>query len=196
MVEFVETNPQFNPGLLSFTLEYLLANKWPSNSLMGDYNTCDEDCDIGQTEPCGCTCNTNPFEWTDDEVCLTAFSVGCVDGWEGAPVDFSFCSLWPWQCSRPGGEDGKVACFFCLAAMLLSLRRPKPGFERFSAFGDGSAYDTRFDLSIWFASLQVYDFMKPVLSSLHGRAHGEKYVNEDATAEHPLGFAQVSVRTI
>lgn len=70
MVEFKETNPQFNPGLLSFTLEYLMANKWPSNSLMEDYNTCDEGCDIDQSEPCGCTCTTNPFEWTDDEVCL------------------------------------------------------------------------------------------------------------------------------
>lgn len=84
MVEFAEENPQFNPGLLSFALEYLLANKWPSNSLMEDYNTCDEECDIDQTEPCGCTCNTNPFEWTDDEVfnCFAPFAA-----WLGAPVD-------------------------------------------------------------------------------------------------------------
>lgn len=80
MVEFAEENPQFNPGLLSFALEYLLANKWPSNSLMEDYNTCDEQCDIDQTEPCGCTCNTNPFEWTDDEVFTCFCSVCCVVG--------------------------------------------------------------------------------------------------------------------
>lgn len=68
MVKFKEENTQFRQGLLTFALEFLVANKWPSNSLMEDYNTCDEDCDIEQAEPCGCTCNTNPFEWTDDEV--------------------------------------------------------------------------------------------------------------------------------
>lgn len=70
MVEFLEENPQFKQGLLTFALEYLIANKWPSNGLMEDYNTCDTDCDIEQTGSCGCTCNTDPFEWTDDEVCF------------------------------------------------------------------------------------------------------------------------------
>lgn len=83
MVEFAEENPQFSPGLLSFALEYLLANKWPSNSLMEDYNTCDAECDIDQAEPCGCTCNTNPFEWTDDEVCVSFWLLlRLLRGWE------------------------------------------------------------------------------------------------------------------
>lgn len=68
MAEFQEDNPQFSPELLTFTLQFVLANKWPSNSLMGDFNDCDEDCDLDQTEPCGCTCITDPFEWTDDAV--------------------------------------------------------------------------------------------------------------------------------
>lgn len=50
------------------------------------------------------------------------------------------------------------------------------------------------NLSIPSASLQVYDSMEPVLESLQGRAHGGRYVNEDDTAEHALGFAQVSLR--
>lgn len=93
MVEFAEENPQFNPGLLSFALEYLLANKWPSNSLMADYNTCDEACDIEQSGPCGCTCNTNPFEWTDDEVCLCLAAAPLVPcGWVGAVlIDACVC---------------------------------------------------------------------------------------------------------
>lgn len=74
MFDFHEENPQFSAGLLTFVLEFLLANKWPSNSLMGDYNDCDTDCDAGlsgeeeEEEPCGCTCTTDPFEWTDQEV--------------------------------------------------------------------------------------------------------------------------------
>ena len=61
-------HPQFSPGLLSFALEFLLANKWPSNSLMSSYNECDMECVVGQTQTCGCTCSTDPFDWTDDEV--------------------------------------------------------------------------------------------------------------------------------
>ncbi|CAB1114279.1 TYR [Ectocarpus sp. CCAP 1310/34] len=68
MAEFQEANPQFSPELLTFTLQFLLANKWPSNSLMEDFNYCDEDCAVGQTHPCGCTCITDPFEWTDDAI--------------------------------------------------------------------------------------------------------------------------------
>ncbi|CAM9966345.1 unnamed protein product [Scytosiphon promiscuus] len=68
MADFQEDNPQFSPELLTFALQFLLANKWPSNSLMADYNDCDEECEVGQTDACGCTCNTDPFEWTDDEV--------------------------------------------------------------------------------------------------------------------------------
>ncbi|CAB1114283.1 unnamed protein product [Ectocarpus sp. CCAP 1310/34] len=68
MIEFHEENPQYDQGLLTFTLGYVLANKWPSNSLMRDFNECDEQCDVDQGEPCGCTCLVDPFEWTDDEV--------------------------------------------------------------------------------------------------------------------------------
>lgn len=68
MAVFHTENPQYSAGLLTFVMEYLLANKWPKNGLMSDYNECDEACDQGQTEPCGCTCTTDPFDWEDDEV--------------------------------------------------------------------------------------------------------------------------------
>ena len=32
-----------------------------------------------------------------------------------------------------------------------------------------------------------------VMSSLQGRAHGEKYIDEDDTLQYPLGFAQVGL---
>lgn len=99
MTEFQLKHPEFGQGLLSFVLEFLLANKWPSNTLMGDYNECDEECVVGQTETCGCTCTTDPFDWTDDEVsfggassaacpvsgigfavCVWGGGVGCVEG--------------------------------------------------------------------------------------------------------------------
>ncbi|CAN0296786.1 unnamed protein product [Pylaiella littoralis] len=68
MFEFRQNSPQFSPGLLSFVLEYIVANRWPTNGLMGDYNACNTECDVDQTQPCGCTCTTDPFEWTDEEV--------------------------------------------------------------------------------------------------------------------------------
>lgn len=68
MAEFQAENPKYSTGLLTFTLGFLLANKWPSNSLMMDYNECDKSCVHGQAEPCGCTCTVDPFEWSDDEV--------------------------------------------------------------------------------------------------------------------------------
>lgn len=70
MAEFLEEHPQIHQDLLTFALEYLLANKWPSNRLMADYNDCDTECDVDQVESCGCTCNTDPFDWTDDEASL------------------------------------------------------------------------------------------------------------------------------
>lgn len=70
MFEFRQNSPQFSPGLLSFVLEYIVANRWPTNGLMGDYNACNTECDVDQTQPCGCTCTTDPFEWTDEEVGL------------------------------------------------------------------------------------------------------------------------------
>lgn len=68
MVQFQEDNPGFRAGLLSFTLEYILVSMWPNNSLMSDYNTCDKSCTPGQTEKCGCTCETDIDDWSDDEV--------------------------------------------------------------------------------------------------------------------------------
>lgn len=68
MEEFHDDHPEYSRGLLTFVLEYVLANKWPSNSLMGDFNDCDESCAVEQEEPCGCTCNIDPFELSDDEV--------------------------------------------------------------------------------------------------------------------------------
>lgn len=38
--------------------------------------------------------------------------------------------------------------------------------------------------------------MEPVLESLQSRSHGEKYVHEDDTAEHALGFAQVRILAV
>lgn len=66
MVAFQRENPQFGSGLLSFTLEYVLVNKWPSNGFMGDYNECDSECAVG--EPCGCTCTEDFDAWTDSQV--------------------------------------------------------------------------------------------------------------------------------
>lgn len=68
MPEFQAEHPEYSTGLLTFAMEYLLANKWPSNKLMSDYNVCDESCERGQTEPCGCVCTVDPFDWSDDEV--------------------------------------------------------------------------------------------------------------------------------
>lgn len=66
MEEFLVEHPEYSRPLLTFTLEYLLANKWPGNSLMRDYNTCDTSCEVG--ESCGCTCTIDPFTMDDDEV--------------------------------------------------------------------------------------------------------------------------------
>lgn len=70
MAQFHEEHPEYSQELLTFTLEFLLANRWPANILMADYNTCDDACVPGQIEPCGCTCNVDPFDFTDDEVMI------------------------------------------------------------------------------------------------------------------------------
>lgn len=62
----MQEHPEYGRPLLTFALEYLLANKWPGNSLMHDFNSCDESCEVGMS--CGCTCNVDPFEMDDDEV--------------------------------------------------------------------------------------------------------------------------------
>lgn len=68
MVAFRDEHPEFNIGLLSFTLEYVLVSNWPNNVLMKNYNNCDRSCTVGQTEPCGCTCMTDLDGWADAEV--------------------------------------------------------------------------------------------------------------------------------
>ena len=68
MKAFQEEHPEYSRGLLSYTLEYIVATTWPTNSLGTGYNDCDKSCEIGQTEPCGCTCTVDPYDWTDDEV--------------------------------------------------------------------------------------------------------------------------------
>lgn len=79
MEEFLNNHPEYSRALLTFVLEYVLANKWPSNSLMGDFNDCDESCTFAQEEPCDCSCNMDPFELSDDEVRngRTRTSLGC-----------------------------------------------------------------------------------------------------------------------
>ncbi|CAN0323954.1 unnamed protein product [Pylaiella littoralis] len=67
MNTFSEQHPEYEPGLLSFVLEYMTFNYWPMNSFMPDYNTCDTRCESGQTEPCGCTCNVDAFALSDEE---------------------------------------------------------------------------------------------------------------------------------
>eukprot|EP00752_Nemacystus_decipiens_P002672 g2500.t1 len=70
MAEFSQKHSEFDTGLLTFALEYVLVSNWPSNSLMGSYNDCDSywTCTPGQSEPCGCTCTTDVDEWSDDQV--------------------------------------------------------------------------------------------------------------------------------
>ncbi|CAB1103907.1 TYR [Ectocarpus sp. CCAP 1310/34] len=68
MVQFQEDHPVFKAGLLSFALEYILVGMWPSNSFMKSHNTCDTSCTVGQTQDCGCTCDTDFYDWSDDEV--------------------------------------------------------------------------------------------------------------------------------
>lgn len=69
MHAFHEEHAEYTRGLLSYTLEYIVTNTWPTNSLASDYNDCDMSCEVGQTEPCGCTCTVDPYDWSDDEVC-------------------------------------------------------------------------------------------------------------------------------
>eukprot|EP00752_Nemacystus_decipiens_P007682 g6866.t2 len=66
MGEFHGAHPEYGSGLLSFVLEYITVHRWPSN-FMTDYNRCDMACDLGD-EDCGCVCNTDIDDWTDDEV--------------------------------------------------------------------------------------------------------------------------------
>ncbi|CAM9793594.1 unnamed protein product [Ectocarpus sp. 12 AP-2014] len=68
MVQFQEDHPGFKAGLLSFALEYMLVGLWPGNTFMQSHNTCDMSCTVGQTQDCGCTCDTDFYDWSDDEV--------------------------------------------------------------------------------------------------------------------------------
>ncbi|CAN0470797.1 unnamed protein product, partial [Laminaria digitata] len=68
MQEFSDEHPQYSPGLLTFLLEFMTVNFWPSNAFMPEFNECDAECGRGQTEPCGCTCNVDALSMSDDEV--------------------------------------------------------------------------------------------------------------------------------
>ena len=68
MQKFHEENLEYSPGLLTFLLEFLTVNKWPSNTFMAGYNDCDADCTRGQAAPCGCACRLDAFSLSDDEV--------------------------------------------------------------------------------------------------------------------------------
>lgn len=75
MAAFQQEHPEFGSGLLSFALEYMLASKWPGNS-MSSYNDCDPSCTVG--EPCGCTCTEDFDSWSDSQVrrlCMQAKGV-------------------------------------------------------------------------------------------------------------------------
>ncbi|CAM9946639.1 unnamed protein product, partial [Ectocarpus fasciculatus] len=66
---FRSTHPEYSRGLLSYTLEYVVALTWPTNALMSDYNDCDTGCTVGEMEQtCGCTCTTDFNTWSDDAV--------------------------------------------------------------------------------------------------------------------------------
>ena len=73
MKRFQNEHPEYSPGMLTFLLEDLTANYWPSNSLMPDYNVCDTECKIDQAEPCGCTCTVDPLTLSDNMVCDRLF---------------------------------------------------------------------------------------------------------------------------
>ncbi len=67
MDHFLADHKEYSRGLLSFTMGYIIAETWPDNSLMADFNECVERCDIGDTN-CGCTCTTDPYVWPDEAV--------------------------------------------------------------------------------------------------------------------------------
>lgn len=70
MGRFMKEHPEYSRGLLTFALEYIIALTWSGNTLMSRYNSCDTSCVHGQQTPCKCTCETNPYTWTDEEVRL------------------------------------------------------------------------------------------------------------------------------
>lgn len=78
MDQFRLEHPEYSRGLLTFVMEFIVANKWPGNVLMRLYNDCDTECTVGQTEPCGCTCTIDPFEMGDDEVRKAGFVMAYV----------------------------------------------------------------------------------------------------------------------
>eukprot|EP00903_Cladosiphon_okamuranus_P013048 g12172.t1 len=67
MKKFAKDHPEYDVGLLSFVLEYLTFDYWPTNDFSPSYNTCDTSCATGQTESCGCTCDIDAFAISDQE---------------------------------------------------------------------------------------------------------------------------------
>lgn len=69
MENFRTHHLEFNRGLLSFAVGFIVSQTWPTNSLMDEHNVCDISCTVGaEGETCGCTCTTDPLSWPDDEV--------------------------------------------------------------------------------------------------------------------------------
>eukprot|EP00752_Nemacystus_decipiens_P008189 g7325.t1 len=70
MEAFRVEHPEYTRGLLSFAVGYIVTETWPTNSLMDEYNVCDEHCTVGaeKNQTCGCTCMDDPFEWSDEVV--------------------------------------------------------------------------------------------------------------------------------
>lgn len=71
METFLQEHPEYSRGLLTFAVEYLVANSWNGNKLMRDYdyNSCDSTCTRG-AESCGCTCDIDIEQWPDDQVSI------------------------------------------------------------------------------------------------------------------------------
>ncbi|CAM9521680.1 unnamed protein product [Ascophyllum nodosum] len=105
MQKFHEENLEYSPGLLTFLLEFLTVNKWPSNTFMAGYNDCDADCTRGQAAPCGCACRLDAFSLSDDEVySLTSDFLEAAKSRYGGDryVSYDEASARPWGLQQNG----------------------------------------------------------------------------------------------
>eukprot|EP00903_Cladosiphon_okamuranus_P019564 g17994.t1 len=102
---FHEEHPEFSPGLLSFVLEYLTGKYWPGNSFLPQSNVCDTECEIGQSEPCGCTCSIDAMTLSEDEVysLTSGFISSAANRYAGDEfVSFDESSDRPWGFKQDG----------------------------------------------------------------------------------------------
>lgn len=68
MANFSLEHPEYSQGLLAFALQILTFEFTACNALTPEDNVCDESCERGQTEPCGCTCLIDAFAIPDEQV--------------------------------------------------------------------------------------------------------------------------------